>query len=110
MTLKCYRPSSSEIDIVTRAHIRSEASHSLAATFHFDDDRLALHLMINAYWEALTFAIPALDNRYSSWRRCVDTFSPPPADLRGWSDSETVDDGTVVVQPRSIVVLVTKFD
>jgi glycogen operon protein len=86
----------------------SDASHSLAATFHFDADRLALHLMINAYWEALTFAIPPLDNRYSPWRRCVDTFSPSSEDVCAWSDAATVRGGTFIVQPRSIVVLVTK--
>src|SRR5882724_9966461 len=85
-----------------------DASHSLAATFHFDSDQLALHLMINAYWEALTFAIPPLDEEYSPWRRSVDTFRPAPEDVRGWSDAEPVRGGTFVVQPRSIVVLVTK--
>jgi glycogen operon protein len=86
----------------------SDASHSLAATFHFDSDRLALHLMINAYWEALTFAIPPLDEKYLPWRRCVDTFRLAPEDIRGWLDAETVRSGMFVVQPRSIVVLVTK--
>jgi isoamylase len=86
----------------------SDASHSLAATFHFDSDLLALHLMINAYWEALTFAIPPLDEKYLPWRRSVDTFRPAPEDVCGWLDAETVRGGTFVVQPRSIVVLVTK--
>jgi glycogen operon protein len=86
----------------------SDSSHSLAATFHFDDDQLALHLMINAYWEPLTFAIPRLDERYSAWRCCVDTFRPAPHDARAWSDAEAVRSATSVVQPRSIVVLVTK--
>jgi len=83
-------------------------SHSIAGTFHFDSDRLALHLMINAYWEALTFAIPSLDEVYSPWRRCVDTFRPTPEDICDWRDANAVSGGTIVVQPRSIVVLVTK--
>jgi glycogen operon protein len=87
----------------------SDASHSLAATFHFDSDRVALHLMINAYWEALTFAIPPLDEEYLPWRRCVDTFRPAPEDVRVWPDAETVHGGRFLVQPRSIVVLVTRF-
>ena len=87
----------------------SDASHSLAATFHFDADRVALHLMINAYWEPLTFAIPPVDEKHSPWRRCVDTFSPAPDDIRGWLDAETVCGASCVVQPRSIVVLVTKI-
>ena len=88
----------------------SNASHSLAATFHFDGDGLALHWMINAYWEPLTFAIPPLDEKYVPWRRCVDTFRPAPGDIRGWPDAEAVRGGTFVVHPRSIVVLVTKSD
>lgn len=85
----------------------SDTSHSLAATFHFDADRVALHLMINAYWEALGFAVPLQDERFLAWRRCVDTFRSAPEDVRSWRDAETVRDGTIVVQPRSIVVLVT---
>jgi isoamylase len=88
----------------------SDASHSLAATFHFDADRVALHLMINAYWEALTFAIPPLDELHSPWRRCLDTFRSAPDDICAWSDAEAVRGGTFVVHPRSIVGLVTKFN
>ena len=86
----------------------SDHSHSLAATFRFDADAVVLHLMINAYWEPLAFAIPPPDENYLPWRRCVDTFRAAPEDIRGWSDAQTVRDGTFVVQPRSIVVLVTK--
>jgi len=87
----------------------SDASHSLAATMHFDADRVALHFMMNAYWEALTFAIPLLDESYSPWRCCVDTFRPSPADICVWTEAEAVVGETVIVQPRTIVVLVTKF-
>jgi glycogen operon protein len=88
----------------------SDASHSLAATFRFDDDGVALHLMINAYWEPLAFAIPPLDEKYLPWRRCMDTYRAAPEDIRGWIDADTVRDGTFIVQPRSIVVLATKFN
>ena len=86
----------------------SDVSHSLAATFRFDADRVALHLMINSYWEALAFAIPPLDEKYQPWRRCLDTFRPSPEDICGWSDAEQFRGRTLVVEPRSIVVLVTK--
>ena len=85
----------------------SDTSHSLAATFHFDAGRVAVHLMINAYWEALAFAVPPQDERFFPWRRCVDTFRPSPDDVRVWGEAETVRGGALVVQPRSIVVLVT---
>jgi glycogen operon protein len=87
-----------------------DASHSLAATMHFDADRLALHFMINAYWEALAFAITPLNENYVSWRRCVDTFRMSPPDISVWSEAETAQGETFIVQPRSLVVLVTKLD
>src|SRR5262249_5442900 len=74
----------------------SDTSHSLAATFHFDTDGLALHLMINAYWEPLTFAIPRLDEKYLPWRCCADTYRPAPRDIIVWSDAETVHEATCV--------------
>jgi isoamylase len=87
-----------------------DESHSLAATKHILAARVAVHLMLNAYWEALEFATPPLDENHLPWRRCVDTFRSPPADISLWSEAETVQGGTVIVQPRSIVVLVTKFN
>jgi isoamylase len=87
----------------------SDTSHSLAATMHFDADRVALHFMINAYWEPLSFAIPQLDENHSQWRRCMDTFRLSPADISPWSQAETVQDKALIVQPRSIVLLVTKL-
>jgi glycogen operon protein len=87
-----------------------DVSHTLAATMHFDADRVAVHLMMNAYWEALTFAIPLLDGSHNPWRCCVDTFRTSPADICLWSEAETVLGETIIVQPRSIVVLVTKFN
>jgi isoamylase len=87
-----------------------DASHSLAATIHVDADRVALHLVMNAYWEPLAFAIPSLDGDHLPWRCCVDTFRMPPADISDWSEAQIVQGETVIVQPRSIVVLVTKFN
>ena len=86
----------------------SDASHSLAATFHLDGDGVALHWMANAYWEPLTFAIPLLDPAYEPWRCVVDTFRPAPGDISKWSTAETVHGTTCVVQPRSLVALLTK--
>jgi isoamylase len=87
-----------------------DASHSLAATIHVDDGQAALHFVMNAYWEPLAFAIPSLDGDHLPWRCCVDTFRMPPADISDWSEAQIVQGETVIVQPRSIVVLVTKFN
>jgi pullulanase/glycogen debranching enzyme len=47
-----------------------DASHTLAATLHFDADRVALHFIFNAYQEGLEFAIPPLDANHVPWRSC----------------------------------------
>jgi isoamylase len=60
--------------------------------------------MINAYWEALQFEIPALEVR-DSWRRCIDTYRDPPEDFCGWADAQSVHGSTCLVQPRSVVIL-----
>jgi glycogen operon protein len=86
----------------------SDDSHSLAATFRFDADAVVLHVMINAYWEPLTFAIPPLDEKSLPWRRCIDTFRAAPDDISDWNEAPILRDATCVVQPRSIVLLVSK--
>ena len=65
--------------------------------------------MINAYWEALEFAIPVLDEKHLAWRCCVNTFAMSPADICVWSEAQAVQGSSCIVQPRSIVVLVTKL-
>jgi glycogen operon protein len=87
-----------------------DPSHSLAATMHFDTDGLQLHLMINAYWEPLSFAIPPLPPSQEGWRRCLDTYRPTPGDISSWHDANPVAGSTYTVQPRSLAVLVARID
>ncbi len=79
-------------------------SHSLAATVRLFGYPLLLHIIINAYWEALEFDIPLREPR-GSWRRCVDTYLDPPDDIRSWADAPMLRDSTCRVEPRSVVVL-----
>jgi len=78
-------------------------SHTLAYCLngesHEDDD---LYVMVNAYWEALTFAIQQGSAR--QWRRMVDTSLPSPDDIT----PEGVPIRTLQyrVGPRSVVVFV----
>jgi glycogen operon protein len=83
----------------------SHESHSLAVTARIGADRL-LHVMINAYWEALEFEIPARVAQHQPWRRCVDTFLDAPDDISDWADAPAVRGATYAVQPRSIVLLI----
>lgn len=83
----------------------SHESHTLGATLHIAADKILLHLMVNAYWEALAFDIPAVSSTNGHWRRCIDTFRESPDDISGWADAETVQGSRYTVQPRSVVLL-----
>src|SRR5271166_4254491 len=63
-------------------------SHSLAGTVRLLGYPLQMHMIINAYWEALEFEIPSLDPGQESWRRCVDTYLDPPNDIRTWAEAQ----------------------
>jgi glycogen operon protein len=67
-----------------------------------------LHLMVNAYWEALDFEIPPSQARGEPWRRCIDTFLDSPDDIRDWADAPVVKGSVYWVQPRSVVLLLAK--
>ena len=67
-----------------------------------------LHLIINAFWEALEFELPALVETGETWRRCVDTYRDAPDDICGWEDAPAVREHSYRVHPRSVVVLVAR--
>jgi isoamylase len=87
----------------------SDHSHSLAFTLRTLRARFLVHGMLNAYWERLTFELPAAPAG-APWRRCVDTALPSPADIAAWRDAPAVDGRTYEVQPRSVVVLAQALD
>ena len=86
----------------------SHESHTLAATVRLLGYPMLLHVIINAYWEALEFEVPALAEPQESWRRCVDTYLDPPDDICGWTKAQSLQRPTCLVQPRSLVVLLAK--
>jgi len=67
-----------------------------------------LYVIFNAYWEALTFEIPTVNEGYEPWRRCIDTFLDFPDDICDWANAPLVKDSMYQVQPRSAVLLFTK--
>ncbi|HEY1577106.1 MAG TPA: glycogen debranching protein GlgX [Terracidiphilus sp.] len=104
------------IDFVERAKIQwdgvhlcapdlSVDSHSLATTAYLENGG-GFHLMINAYWEPLSFALPAVADDCGPWRRLIDTFQDAPFDFEE-QGAETSDQSTYTVQPRSIALLAT---
>ena len=83
------------------------ASHTLAAQTHLLGGQAELHIIANAYWEALEFEIPPHGDPHAAWQRIIDTSLDSPDDVRGWTDAPTVQDATYVVQPRSVVLLMS---
>jgi glycogen operon protein len=83
-------------------------SHSLAFTITSPGRRFTVHGMLNAYWEALDFALP--DNARSPWRRWIDTAQPPPDDIVPWNRAVAITHSHYRVQPRSMVYAVVPLD
>jgi glycogen operon protein len=86
----------------------SHESHSLAATVSLIGYPSTLHLMVNAYWKPLDFEIPPHGHASDGWRICVDTSADSPRDVCDWAEAAIVTDTTCRVQPRSIVVLLSR--
>jgi glycogen operon protein len=81
-------------------------SHALAFTLEALSARFVLHGMLNAYWEPLTFELPAPPAiGGSTWRRCIDTACASPDDIRAWDEAPAVPQPAYRVEPRSIVLL-----
>jgi glycogen operon protein len=84
---------------------RSESSRSLAVTIR--GRSVALHIIANAYWEPLGFAVPAAGDG-AAWQRVLDTTLPSPDDIRFGDEAPVVDTPTYRVGPRSVVVLAAR--
>jgi isoamylase len=84
----------------------SDHSHALALTLRSLRERFLLHGMFNAYWEPLTFEVPAVPpGNQTAWRRCIDTALASPDDIVPWDTAAPVDQATYVVQAHSVVLL-----
>jgi glycogen operon protein len=81
-------------------------SHSIAFTAHLSKPDRLVHFIFNAYWEALDFELPPLDDVVKNpWRRWIDTYLDSPEDIVEWQDSMAVAGSTYRVGPRSVVLL-----
>jgi isoamylase len=81
-------------------------SHTLAFTLRTLGARFLLHGIFNAYWEPLTFALPAVSrDGMERWRRCIDTALDSPDDILSWQQAPVVTASHYVAQPRSVVLL-----
>jgi isoamylase len=63
-----------------------------------------IHLMINAYREALAFELPRTEEG-AVWRRLIDTSLASPDDICEVAEASPVAGPTYLVQPHSIAYL-----
>jgi len=80
-------------------------SHTLSMTTHPLGQSFGYHLIANAYWEPLEFALPATPTGSSAWRRLIDTSFDPPGDAHGFADAPTVTGTMYFVPSRTVVLL-----
>ncbi len=78
-------------------------SRSLALSAEFPQQKLLVHIIWNAYWEALEFELPPAAGRV--WRRWIDTSLESPDDIVPWQAASAISSGPYSAGPRSMVVL-----
>src|SRR5215813_13119392 len=81
------------------------SSHSIAFMTRPPKEGRLFHVMINAYWEPLSFELPPVDDAGHPWRRWIDTFLDSPDDIADWDQAPEVAGSSYRVRPRSVVIL-----
>jgi isoamylase len=79
------------------------SSHTLAATVRSLSGGQLSHVVLNAWSEPLTFALPSVGG---GWRRWIDTSREPPDDICEWGAASSHPTQAYDVAPRSLVVLI----
>ncbi len=80
----------------------SHESRSLALQFRGAAGDGDVYVIANAYWEPLTFALPA----DKVWKRIIDTSQETPFDIVLKDAAEVLEKPSCTAGPRSVVVLV----
>lgn len=84
-------------------------SHALALSRESVDGAVRFYIMINAYWEPLSFALPPATTT-RSWQVLLDTSLPSPADINSWPEAPPAPGASYLVGARSVVVVVARGD
>jgi glycogen operon protein len=80
-------------------------SHALAFGLQSLRGRFQFHCMLNAWWEPLSFELPAPADAGVAWRRCLDTALAAPDDILPWAQAPQLTQANYyVVQPRAMVL------
>jgi glycogen operon protein len=82
----------------------TEGSRSVALGAVLRGEGQHIHLILNAYWQALEFELPKLED--GTWRRWIDTSLDSPNDIVPWQQAPGVKGNTYRVGRRSVVLLV----
>jgi glycogen operon protein len=86
-------------------------SHSIALAAELKSEQLLIHIIMNAYWEPLTFELPGTsDSEHGPWRRWIDTALESPSDIVEWQTSPAISESTYRAEARSVVVLFRKVE
>ena len=91
----------------------SDSSHSLALTVRTRQRQIPLwlHVMFNAYWEALDFELPlAPGAALAGWQRWIDTSLESPEDIMDAAAAPPVPGMQYRVAPRSVAALFVRTD
>jgi isoamylase len=81
-------------------------ARALAWTVAAFDEGADIHVMVNMFWEPLSFALPTVAGR--QWHLALDTFQPSPDDVTDPGREKPVMADRLTVQGRSIIVLISK--
>jgi glycogen operon protein len=86
-----------------------ENSYSVALWGELRNDGLCFYLILNAYWEPLTFELPTL-RATDTWRRWIDTSLDSPDDIVDWEKAPVVSGSAYRVADRSVVILYSNLN
>ena len=84
----------------------TDHSHSLALSAEIRQEGLHVYLILNAYWQSLSFELPLVENSTEKqWRRWIDTSLDCPDDIVEWTAAPVLPTRMYSAGPRSVVVL-----
>ncbi|MEM1135818.1 MAG: glycogen debranching protein GlgX [Bacteroidota bacterium] len=83
-----------------------ENSHSLAFTLGKPSEEARLHIMINAYWDKLTFELPVFSkNPEGAWKKIIDTAEVSSKDIFPVKKAPEIKGNRITLADRSVIVL-----
>jgi glycogen operon protein len=86
-----------------------DQSRSVALSVELKRENLRLHLILNTYWEPLTFELPKLEGGVS-WRRWIDTALDSPHDIVPWQTAPAISGDAYRAEARSVAMLFASME